>query len=55
VIPSLVYVHRALKRLRSAVSGRLGYILPGCVGEEEVDLAVALGLPLMGPMPHMAK
>ncbi|KAL6746704.1 hypothetical protein V8C86DRAFT_1820156 [Haematococcus lacustris] len=46
---------RALKRLRSAVSGRPGYIVPGCVSDEEVDLAVALGLPLLSAAPHIAR
>lgn len=45
---------RALKRLRAAVQGRMGYIVPGVVGDEEVDLAVAIGLPLMAPAPYTA-
>ncbi len=47
--------HRALKRVRAATSGRLGYVVPGLLGEEEVDLAVALGLPLLAPAPHATR
>lgn len=46
---------RALKRLRASVAGRMGYVVPGVVGDEEVDLAVALGLPLMSPVPYTAR
>jgi len=37
--------------VRAAVAGRMGYIVPGVVNEEEVDLATQIGLPLMGPAP----
>ena len=34
----------AMKRLRGAVSGRLAYVVPGTVGDEEVDLCVQVGV-----------
>ncbi|KAG1656325.1 hypothetical protein FOA52_006656 [Chlamydomonas sp. UWO 241] len=43
-----------MKRLRSAVSGRLAYMVPGLVGDEEVDLCVQLGVPLLAPAPTTA-
>jgi len=46
---------KALSRVRAAVNGRMGYIVPGVVNDEEVDLATQLGLPLMGPAPCSAK
>ena len=42
---------RALKRIRAHVKGRPAYIVPGYVGDDEKDLAVALGLPLLAPHP----
>jgi hypothetical protein len=32
-----------------------GYIVPGCSSEHDVDVAVKLGLPLLGPSPHLAQ
>lgn len=46
---------RALKRLQAAVAGRMGYLVPGVVGDEDIDLAVTLGLPLLAPAPYTAK
>lgn len=44
-----------MKRLRSAVAGRLAYVLPGIVGDEEVDLCVQVNVPLMGAPPSVAQ
>ncbi|GAX77423.1 hypothetical protein CEUSTIGMA_g4868.t1 [Chlamydomonas eustigma] len=44
----------AMKRLKAAVSGRLAYVVPGAVGDEEVDLCVQLNAPLLGPSPSVA-
>lgn len=46
---------KALKRLRAVVSGRLAYMVPGTVSDEDVDLAVALGTPLLGPLPYTCR
>ncbi len=43
-----------MKRLASAVAGRLAYVLPGIVGDEEVDLCVQLNVPLLAPSPNVA-
>lgn len=32
-----------------------GYLVPGCPGEHDVDVAVKLGLPLLGPTPQLAQ
>ncbi|KAK9811483.1 hypothetical protein WJX72_004683 [[Myrmecia] bisecta] len=45
---------RALKRIQLFMRGKLGYIVPGKMGDEEVDLAVRLGLPILAPHPHVA-
>lgn len=33
----------------------LGYIIPGCPCEHDVDVAVKLGLPILGPTPQLAQ
>eukprot|EP00798_Chlamydomonas_sp_ICE-L_P031417 gene31417-6585_t len=45
----------SLKRIKDALRGRMAYMLPGSVNEEEVDLAVQLGVPMLGPAPYTAK
>jgi hypothetical protein len=32
-----------------------GYIVPGCSSEHDVDVAVKLGVPLLGPSPQLAQ
>jgi hypothetical protein len=46
---------KALSRLRMYCQGRQAYILPTAVGSDEVDLAVALGVPLLGPAAHVSR
>lgn len=53
VTAKLLASPRALKRISAAVQGRLSYIVPGNVGDEEVELAVHLGVPLLGPSPSV--
>lgn len=50
----VLYSPRLLKRIRHAVAGRNAYIVPGEVGPEDLQLAVELGLPLLGPDPDAA-
>ena len=42
---------RALRRVKLMVQGRAAFIVPGAIGDAEIDLAVALGLPLLGSHP----
>ncbi len=37
------------------MAGRLAYVLPGVVADEEVDLCVQLNAPLLGPSPGVAE
>lgn len=37
----------ALNRIRTAVQGRLAFLVPGVVQEQDMDLAVQLGIPMM--------
>ncbi|DBA72938.1 TPA: hypothetical protein ACH3X2_009891 [Trebouxia sp. C0005] len=46
---------RALRRIQLYCRNRPGYIVPGILGGEEVDLAVKLGLPLLAPHPSIAR
>jgi hypothetical protein len=45
----------AMKRIRAFVLGRPAYIVPGTVGDEDRQLAVELGIPLLGPSPEMCR
>jgi hypothetical protein len=45
---------RAMERLKLIVHGRPAFIVPGIVGDSEIDLAVALGLPLLASHPAIA-
>lgn len=45
---------RAMERLKLIVHGRPAFIVPGVVGDNEIDLAVALGLPLLACHPSVA-
>lgn len=42
---------RALRRVKLMVQGRPAFIVPGAIGDAEIDLAVALGMPLLGSHP----
>ena len=55
VTAKLLASPRALKRIAAAVHGRLSYIVPGNVHDEEVELAVHLGVPLLGPSPAVCR
>ncbi|KAG2448854.1 hypothetical protein HYH02_006205 [Chlamydomonas schloesseri] len=55
VTAKLLASPRALKRIAAAVHGRLAYIVPGNVHDEEVELAVHLGVPLLGPSPAVCR
>ncbi|GLI64066.1 hypothetical protein VaNZ11_007230 [Volvox africanus] len=55
VTAKLLASPRALKRITAAVHGRLAYIVPGNVHDEEVELAVHLGVPLLGPSPSVCR
>ncbi|KXZ47062.1 hypothetical protein GPECTOR_38g299 [Gonium pectorale] len=55
VTAKLLASPRALKRISAAVHGRLAYIVPGNVHDEEVELAVHLGVPLLGPSPSVCR
>ncbi|KAG2501161.1 hypothetical protein HYH03_000976 [Edaphochlamys debaryana] len=55
VTAKLMASPRALKRIAAAVHGRLAYIVPGNVQDEEVELAVHLGVPLLGPSPGVCR
>ncbi|DBA85977.1 TPA: hypothetical protein ACH3X1_005515 [Trebouxia sp. C0004] len=46
---------RALTRIQQYCKNRPGYIVPGTLGGEEVDLAVKLGLPLLAPHPSIGR
>ena len=43
----LLYSPAAMKRIRAFVLGRPAYIVPGTVGDEDRQLAVELGIPLL--------
>jgi hypothetical protein len=45
---------RALKRLKLMLQGRPAFIVPGIVGDAEIDLAVLLGIPVLGSHPAVA-
>jgi hypothetical protein len=47
----ILYSPRLLKRIKAAVAGRAAYLVPGEVGPEDLQLAVELGLPLLGADP----
>lgn len=51
----LYYSSYAIKRIKAIARGQFAYIVPGRVGEEELLVAAALGLPLLGPHPDMAE
>ncbi|GLC34485.1 hypothetical protein PLESTB_001256000 [Pleodorina starrii] len=55
VTAKLLASPRALKRIAAAVHGRLSYIVPGNVHDEEVELSVHLGVPLLGPAPSVCR
>ncbi|EFJ52332.1 hypothetical protein VOLCADRAFT_102998 [Volvox carteri f. nagariensis] len=55
VTAKLLSSPRALKRIAAAVHGRLAYIVPGNVHDEEVELSVHLGVPLLGPSPSVCR
>ncbi|GFR40108.1 hypothetical protein Agub_g662, partial [Astrephomene gubernaculifera] len=55
VTAKLLASPRALKRISAAVNGRLSYIVPGNVHDEEVELSVHLGVPLLGPGPSVCR
>ena len=42
---------RALARIRACMRGRPAFIVPGAAGDAEVELAVKLDVPLLGPAP----
>lgn len=44
----------AMRRLAGATRGRAAFIMPGGVGDADVELAVALGVPLLGAAPAVA-
>ena len=46
---------KAMRRIEMFMQGRPAYIVPGTVGVEEMDLAVALGVPLLGGHPEVAQ
>lgn len=50
----LIFSPKALARIKFFVGERPAYIVPGSMGKEEVDLAVALGYPILGPNPIKA-
>lgn len=46
---------RCLRRMRTFIRGREAYLVPGEVGHEDRRLALALGVPLLGPDPDIAQ
>jgi len=46
------YSPTTLRRIRSFVKGRPAYIVPGQMGDVERELAVYLGIPILGPSPE---
>ena len=46
---------KAMKRIQMLIKGRAAYIVPGTVGPEEVDLAAALNIPLLSPLPEVSR
>lgn len=44
---------QALLRIKMFVGSRPAFIIPGRIGREEVDLSVALGIPLFAPPPKV--
>jgi hypothetical protein len=45
---------RALARLRHAIRGRPAFIVPGVVGDAEVDLVATLGVPMLSAPPAVS-
>eukprot|EP00892_Ulva_mutabilis_P001955 jgi/Ulvmu1/11760/UM008_0174.1 len=45
---------RAMHRLTAAAAGRSAFIMPGGVGDADIELSVALGVPLLGALPAFA-
>ena len=46
---------KAMRRIEMFMQGRQAYIVPGTVGPEEIDLSVALGVPLLGGHPEVVQ
>jgi len=46
---------KAMRRIEMFMQGRPAYIVPGTVGVEDMDLAVALGVPLLGGHPEVTQ
>ncbi|CAG9462313.1 unnamed protein product [Pedinophyceae sp. YPF-701] len=51
---TLLYSPKAMARMRLFIGSRPAYIVGGAMGKEDMDLAVAMGLPIFGPHPLRA-
>eukprot|EP01135_Chromosphaera_perkinsii_P006589 Nk52_evm14s553 gene=Nk52_evmTU14s553 len=51
----LLFSSKALRRIGNFIKGKKAYIVPGYVGEAEVQLSVLLDVPLLGPDPQITK
>jgi len=42
-----MYSPMMIKRLRSMIKGKQAYIVPGCIGSDDIKLSIKLEIPIL--------